>query len=179
MALILRCTPQYIGNNIYIWGKSYKIGHSMIYNPKCLIAWNTVNTCTVHCTWRDQPDIGSDVHLSTLQCCVHSQVDGVGCFAAVVLVNEHWVFCDVEASGIPGTNNAEPRQDRQWSPTKSHSETSHSKDLTYHPMMTSEGETLLWSSYMFFANSMSTATCHWRKQDQSTLNYNSNRFSQN
>lgn len=29
--------------------------------------------------------------------------------------------------------------------------------------MTSEGETLLWSSYMFFANSMSTATCQQEK----------------
>lgn len=31
-------------------------------------------------------------------------------------------------------------------------------------MMTSEGETLLWSSYMFFANSMSTATYQWEKR---------------
>lgn len=37
----------------------------------------------------NQPNVGTDVHLSTLQCCVDSQVDWVGCLAAVVLVNEH------------------------------------------------------------------------------------------
>lgn len=54
----------------------------------------------------DQPNVGADVQLSALQCCVHSQVDWVGCLAAVVLVNEHRVFCDVKASGIPVTNKA-------------------------------------------------------------------------
>lgn len=48
-----------------------------------------------------QPDVGADVHLAALQCRVHGQVDGVGGLAAVVLVNEHRVFCDVEAGGVP------------------------------------------------------------------------------
>lgn len=34
--------------------------------------------------------------------------------------------------------------------------------MTNHPTMISVGDTLLWSSYMFLANSMSTATC-WGK----------------
>lgn len=37
----------------------------------------------------NQPNVGADVHLSTLQCCVHSQVNGVGGLTAVVLVDEH------------------------------------------------------------------------------------------
>lgn len=53
----------------------------------------------------NQPNVGADVHLSTLQCCVHSQVNGVGGFTAVVLVDEHWVFCDVKACGIPVTRH--------------------------------------------------------------------------
>ncbi len=48
-----------------------------------------------------QPDVGADVHLAALQCRVHGQVNGVGGLAAVVLVDEHWVFCDVKACGIP------------------------------------------------------------------------------
>lgn len=105
----------------------------------------------------DQPNVGADVHLSTLQCCVHSQVDWVGCLAAVVLVNEHWVFCDVKACGIPVTDNAKTVR-TEIDPNKFYRKINF-VPLTYHPMMTSEGETLLWSSYMFFANSMSTATC--------------------
>lgn len=60
----------------------------------------------------DQPNVGTDVHLSTLQCCVHSQMDWVGCLAAVVLVNEHRVFCDVKASGIPVTNDGKNSKNR-------------------------------------------------------------------
>lgn len=48
-----------------------------------------------------QPDVGTDVHLATLESGVHGQVNGVGGLPAVVLVNEHRVFCDVEACGIP------------------------------------------------------------------------------
>lgn len=48
-----------------------------------------------------QPDIGADVHLATLQCCVRSQVNGIGGLTAVVLVDEHWVFCYVKTRGIP------------------------------------------------------------------------------
>lgn len=121
----------------------------------------------------NQPNVGADAHLSTLQCCVHSQVDWVGCLAAVVLVNEHRVFCDVKACGIPVTNNAKTvrtEMDRSRFYRKINFD-----HLTYHPMMTSEAETLLWSSYMFFANSMSTATCQQRwkvyfkkREDKST-----------
>lgn len=48
-----------------------------------------------------QPDVGADVHLATLEGGVHGQVNGVGGLPAVVLVDEHRVFCDVEACGIP------------------------------------------------------------------------------
>jgi len=47
------------------------------------------------------PDVGADAHLAALQRRVHGQVDGVGGLAAVVLVDEHRVFRDVEAGGVP------------------------------------------------------------------------------
>ena len=51
---------------------------------------------------RRRPDISADVHLAALQSRVRCQVNGVGGLAAVVLVDEHRVFCDVEAGGVPG-----------------------------------------------------------------------------
>lgn len=48
------------------------------------------------------PDVGADAHLAALQGRIHGQVDGVGGFTAVVLMNEHRVFCDVKSRGIPG-----------------------------------------------------------------------------
>lgn len=47
------------------------------------------------------PDVGTDVHFAALQRRVHGQVDGVGGLAAVVLVDEHRVFSDIKACGIP------------------------------------------------------------------------------
>lgn len=44
---------------------------------------------TVYNRTINQPNVGADVHLSTLQCRVNSQVDWIGCLAAVVLVDEH------------------------------------------------------------------------------------------
>lgn len=48
-----------------------------------------------------QPDVGADVHFAALQRCVHRQVNGVRGLAAVVLVDEHRVFGDVKACGVP------------------------------------------------------------------------------
>lgn len=48
-----------------------------------------------------KPDVCSDVHFATLQRRVHSQVNGVGGFTAIVLMDEHRVFGDVEACGVP------------------------------------------------------------------------------
>lgn len=46
--------------------------------------------------------------------------------------------------------------------------------MTYHPTMTSVGDTLLWSSYMFLANSMSTATCWGEKKNHNSFHIESN-----
>ena len=50
------------------------------------------------------PDIGADVHLAALQGCIHSEVDGVGGLAAVILMDQHRVLCDVKPGGIPVQN---------------------------------------------------------------------------
>ena len=55
----------------------------------------------------DPPDVGADVHLAALQGRVHSQVDGVLRLPAVVLVDEHRVFCDVISCGIPERKGGE------------------------------------------------------------------------
>lgn len=51
------------------------------------------------------PDIGLDAHAAVLKARVHSEVNRVGGFPAVVLMDQHRVLCDVMACSIPGKWN--------------------------------------------------------------------------
>lgn len=51
------------------------------------------------------PDISLDAHATVLEARVHSEVNGVGGFPAVVLMDQHRVLCDVMACSIPGKQN--------------------------------------------------------------------------
>lgn len=70
------------------------------------------------------------------------------------------MFCDVKACGVPGSKGHTGGQRNSTDKKKKKVQNVNSPAVTHQPMMTSVGETLLWSSYMFLANSMSTATCH-------------------
>lgn len=48
------------------------------------------------------PDVGLNAHAAVLQTRVHCEVNGVGGFPAVVLMDQHGVLCDVMARSIPG-----------------------------------------------------------------------------
>lgn len=47
------------------------------------------------------PDIGFNAHAWILETCVHSEVDWIVCFPAVVLVDQDWVLRDVVTCCIP------------------------------------------------------------------------------
>lgn len=51
------------------------------------------------------PDVGLNAHAAVLQARVHCEVNGVGGFPAVVLMDQHGVLCDVMARSIPGKWN--------------------------------------------------------------------------
>lgn len=48
------------------------------------------------------PDIGLDAHAAVLEARVHGEVNGVGGFPAVVLMDQHRVLCNVMACSVPG-----------------------------------------------------------------------------